>query len=564
MKVNVLIIIAQGEVELNKKFFLDKIRWLTENGCSVTVISDEINVKKELDKYGVTYYECYWIKNAIKSDCDREIILRLSIMADIIRKNSINIIEADELQGAIYAFYLSQIIKIPFNTYILNKNQIDLWTGKYYSLLKILNNKNSLFVLNDDIKNEIEKRNDIAIKVVGDKEIDLTMKKWMNVCKETMDNYIVDPKEMFINYCSINSYSLQKFEENNKMKFLDNDGKKLVLFGASKFGEDFYKVLENQNVVKFFCDNDSKKWGEYINDVPIISPKQLKDMKSEVKVLITSMYHDEIKLQLEKMGIENINYIENINAIRFARFYRSSPLVMKDHINDIFKVLNILEDYNSKQIYMNILMHKLNLDFNLLYSVAECNENQYFDEEIIKLGNREIFIDAGAYVGDTMKSFIHKTKGKFDKIYSFEPDKKNYNRLLKNIKDSKYSDKVVPVNGGVYDKTTTLSFYDGLEGASSISDQGVKKVNVYSLDEYLKDTPVTFIKMDVEGSEYSAIMGAKKIITKLKPKLAICVYHKIEDMWQIPLLIKSIVPEYKLYIRHYSYDMCETVCYAVL
>ena len=75
---------------------------------------------------------------------------------------------------------------------------------------------------------------------------------------------------------------------------------------------------------------------------------------------------------------------------------------------------------------------------------------------------------------------------------------------------------------------------------------------------------VTFIKMDVEGAELESLKGAEKTIRRDKPKLAICIYHKPEDMWTIPLYIKELVPEYKLYIRHHSSGVCETVLYAVM
>jgi hypothetical protein len=79
-----------------------------------------------------------------------------------------------------------------------------------------------------------------------------------------------------------------------------------------------------------------------------------------------------------------------------------------------------------------------------------------------------------------------------------------------------------------------------------------------------KNEKITFIKMDIEGSEPQALSGAEEIIKKQKPKLAICVYHKPEHLWEIPLYLKKIVPEYKIYIRHHTPLEYETVCYAVI
>lgn len=70
--------------------------------------------------------------------------------------------------------------------------------------------------------------------------------------------------------------------------------------------------------------------------------------------------------------------------------------------------------------------------------------------------------------------------------------------------------------------------------------------------------------MDIEGSELKALFGAEEIIKLQKPKLAICVYHKPEHLWEIPLYIKKILPEYKLFFRHHTSLEYETVCYATI
>ena len=94
------------------------------------------------------------------------------------------------------------------------------------------------------------------------------------------------------------------------------------------------------------------------------------------------------------------------------------------------------------------------------------------------------------------------------------------------------------------------------------SNNDVVKVQVTAMDEVIKDR-VSFIKMDIEGAELRALRGAKYLIQKYKPKLAISIYHKPEDIIDIPNYIVDLVPEYKFYIRQYSYGYCETVLYAI-
>jgi len=119
----------------------------------------------------------------------------------------------------------------------------------------------------------------------------------------------------------------------------------------------------------------------------------------------------------------------------------------------------------------------------------------------------------------------------------------------------------------VVDKTLMIKdFLEQGNGTSHVSIENKDCIGtdlqVVSLDECILE-PVTFIKMDIEGAEYEALEGAKHILKKDKPKLAVCLYHKKDDMWRIPYLIKSLVPEYRLYIRHYSNYEGETVLYAI-
>lgn len=177
------------------------------------------------------------------------------------------------------------------------------------------------------------------------------------------------------------------------------------------------------------------------------------------------------------------------------------------------------------------------------------------------MGQEEIFVDAGAFDGDTVDEFLRRTNGKYKYIYAFEPDSVNYARL----KQKSYSDNVIVYNGGLYDKTQQFGFVANKGGSSKIDMEGDDLVDVYSFDKLdLPDSNVTFVKMDIEGSELKALHGMKNTIQKNKPKLAICIYHKLEDLWDIPKYIKSLVPEYKLYIRNYTTYLDEIVLYATI
>lgn len=191
---------------------------------------------------------------------------------------------------------------------------------------------------------------------------------------------------------------------------------------------------------------------------------------------------------------------------------------------------------------------------------------QYFEKDIIRAhSENEVFIDAGCFnLMDTLR-FIDSYP-KFKKVYAFEPDVSNYKECIKR-KEELYDDsaKIEILNKGLWSRVGKLSFDGGQTSASIISEYGEETIDVTSIDSFLegKKETVTFIKMDIEGAELEALKGAKDTIMRDKPDLAICIYHKDEDIVEIPKYILELNPDYKLYIRHYSWAMWETVLYAV-
>lgn len=185
-------------------------------------------------------------------------------------------------------------------------------------------------------------------------------------------------------------------------------------------------------------------------------------------------------------------------------------------------------------------------------------ERQYFDEPFIQFGENEVFVDAGAYDLSTTLEFA-KRCANFRRIYAFEPDKVNLD-LCHQRKNGNEKIQIVPY--GTWSSKGELKFKALGNWSSKIDEGGNQVIPVTTLEDVVEDK-VTYIKMDVEGAELETLKGAKCIIQRDKPRLAVCIYHKPEDMVELPLYIKSLVPEYKLYVRHYSEEKYETVLYAV-
>lgn len=279
----------------------------------------------------------------------------------------------------------------------------------------------------------------------------------------------------------------------------------VILWGMGFLGTQLLKRISPHKQI-ILCDINSQSLGSF-EGIPIISPSEMLESiknRTNVKVIFTSIFWDQALPLLRDVGIS--------------------------------------ED--------NILL------------ASEVDEKEQYFDPIVKLNSEEIFADVGAFHGETSVNFAKRVGNNYKKIYLFEPDSSNIDMISKNQDLSALQNvELFPV--GLWHEKDTLNFSSGSSKNSKIFDTGDCSVEVNSLDQVLGDVPVTFIKMDIEGAELNALQGGVQIIQKYKPKLAISIYHRAEDLIELPLFIKSIVPEYKLYLRHYSTTWTETVLYAL-
>lgn len=225
----------------------------------------------------------------------------------------------------------------------------------------------------------------------------------------------------------------------------------------------------------------------------------------------------------------------------------------------IDRICDWLSDDESKETFKQAIAFRMSLKREDLPRQRPEKE-QYFDE-VVDLSDGEVFVDCGAYIGDTVDTFLKRVHNRYRRIVCFEPDEQNYRFLQK-----KKIPNLTVIQGGVYHENTQLAFESGnATGSSFVEDRasGKELVPVYQIDSVPECADATFIKMDIEGSELSALKGAEKTILRNHPKLAICIYHSDEDMLSIAEYIHSIPTNYKLYVRHYSCEKYETVLYAV-
>ena len=343
----------------------------------------------------------------------------------------------------------------------------------------------------------------------------------------------------------------------------------IIIWGLSS-SNILYDFLKEHNFIGkvcYYADNNKSLWGTRKNGLLVLSPDEVLNEVSRlpnVKIIIACIHLSDVRKQLISLGCKS-GILDIVGFTLTKDYYTYKNLSSFDIINSHFKefqeVYTYLEDERSKEVYLGLLNSKISLNNKFLIGCASLPEEQYFDNEIIKLIEEEVFCDCGSFNGDTLEKFIALSGGRYKRYIAFEADKETFKELNSKIDVRNYKD-VDTYNIACWNEKTELKFQSN-QTAGHITGSGGISVNADSLDHIINEN-ITFLKMDIEGAEEMALMGAKRLIQENNPVLAICIYHRLEDFYKLPLLIKRFNPEYKLYIRHYT-DMvdAETVCYAI-
>lgn len=212
------------------------------------------------------------------------------------------------------------------------------------------------------------------------------------------------------------------------------------------------------------------------------------------------------------------------------------------------RVYELLADELSRQTFADVINYKISGKIEYLNRCTSPREEIF--RELIGLGKCRKYIDMGAYNGDTVLEFAELTGGSYDKIYAVEPDSRNFRKLTKN---TEALHDVELHNAAAWSENTVLNFSDksGRQSAISPFKEGKIKETAAVTGDSLTDR-ADLIKMDVEGAEHEAVLGARRSIENGSSLIA-ALYHRNEDMFDIPLLVHEINPNLKLYVRHQLY-----------
>jgi len=357
---------------------------------------------------------------------------------------------------------------------------------------------------------------------------------------------------------------------------------RVAIYGAGAYGKAFLNALTKAEI-EVYCFIDQFTNKNELEGIPILRMSDIENKSIKVYVSVSLEDASQIPKSLRNNGFNNIiDFVDSLHKIKYSlhELMKTNILWMRENNSQFmdsekiaqFKML--LSDEKSKKLLYDIIAFRKTLDMKY-YPFPE-DSIQYFpdDVELFNTTKELKIVDCGAFIGDTVKSAVVYAKKKdknLDCMVSYEPDLKNLKALQNEINAQKFlapSTNFIVFPAGVWKTNEVLKFSSEGSSASAICDQETQNNNVIEVPAVNLDTTLcgfspNYIKMDIEGVEAEALLGAAEIIKKNAPVLAICLYHKPTDLWEIPLLINNINPNYNMFLRIYGHLGLEVVLYCV-
>ncbi len=314
----------------------------------------------------------------------------------------------------------------------------------------------------------------------------------------------------------------------------------IMLYGMGDGAEKIIKELKLRelSVAEIFASDEFVR-GHSWNGYKVRKFSEICEMYKNFIILVAFGVHDEPTMtRLYEMSKKYELYAPDVPVVGEGAFDHA---FVSAHKVEFEKAYALLCDEQSKKVFECSLKYKISGKIEYLKEMESEPDEVY--NHLLKVGKDEVYADLGAYDGDTIREFLSYAEA--ERIIALEPDRKNFKKLLKKTEG------IEAYNAGAWSADTVMSF--ATRGGRNSKLGGETQVEMRALDSILNEDRVTYIKLDVEGAEFEALCGAKKVIKRCRPRIFCAVYHRNEDMFRLPLLINELNSEYKLYLRHYPY-----------
>ena len=326
--------------------------------------------------------------------------------------------------------------------------------------------------------------------------------------------------------------------------------KPVVMYGMGDGAVKIMSVMEEQGIkpAAFMASDEFVRGHSFLG----YEVKKLSDIQAEYKdfviVVCFGSALPEVMDRLYELDGQYELYAPDVPVVGGGLF---DEKYLAEHMNEIASVRKMLADEQSKKVFDCWLRYRLTGKISYL---KECETPKSEAYGLLDIGRTETYVDLGAYTGDTVEEFLKLTNKEFTEIYAVEPDRRNHAKMRRRL--YMLGDGIFhPINAVAWNEDTTLDFYRRGGRNSSLNGGKGRAVptDAKKVDTILNGKKATLIKLDVEGAEKQALEGAEKTIRTCRPKIILSLYHRTEDMLELPKQIKALNSGYRLYLRHHPY-----------
>lgn len=328
-------------------------------------------------------------------------------------------------------------------------------------------------------------------------------------------------------------------------QYLKAAKKPIVLYGMGNGADKIYNELKNNGVEisGIFATAEFVRQ-KTVYGFPLVDYSVIKNRLSNMIVLVCfGTNRQEVFDEIERISKEQELYFPDVPVYGNDIFNLEYA---KKHRQRLMEVYSVLADEKSRKTFENTVLYKLTGVCDYLYDCETSLDEPY--DSFFKLDNNEVYLDLGAYNGDTVLDF-NKRISSYKKIIAVEPNVRSYNKLKENTVELK---NIEYINAYVSDRSKIIEISKGKGRGTTQTSSGIE-IKANSVDNLVGDNKITFIKADVEGEEIKMLEGAVKTIRSCMPKMQIAAYHKSDDLWTIPEAIFDITDKYNVYMRHFPY-----------
>ena len=337
--------------------------------------------------------------------------------------------------------------------------------------------------------------------------------------------------------------------------YLAKSSRPIVMYGMGNGADKILSVCDKYGVqISDFFASDGFVRGHSFHGKTVISYSAMKEKyegQNPIVLLSFASSLPDVLALFKTVGNECELYAPDVPVFGETLF---TIEFFEENYSRLEAVYNSLSDDESKRIYENVISYKLTGDIRYLWN-SESDKAQVYNG-ILDCKNIHRYVDLGAYNGDTIREMISFNPS-LQSVIALEPDARNFRKLSEYANTVESCD-IKCINSGAWNENTTLLFDASGNRNAGIVSKGnivskIKEVPVVSLDSVLNGEQIDYIKYDVEGSEKEALLGSAKTIRVHSPKLLVSLYHRSEDIFILPELVKELNPDYSLYLRRFPY-----------